>query len=126
VPVRIPAKRDLPLDRALDVGTWNGVFLRDGVRQDGNVAAVEEVEDAMVDPASPGAQLVDVVPEIVGLRSPEGMTFTCEAEDTRDALRVGVFVSLPKAAEKGEDRYITPNLSVEDDGGCRQRSRSRL
>src|SRR5437016_5972166 len=65
---RISTKCRLSSHRAVDVGAGNLVFLRQAVGKDRNVAAVEKIEEPILDVSHFGTQFVDLVTKKIGLR----------------------------------------------------------
>ena len=63
----------------VDFSRRNGTVFHKAVRQDRGRSAVEEVKHPVVDALQPDAELIDVVPQIIGLGSPQLMAKVLQA-----------------------------------------------
>ena len=65
VPGRVGFKIHFPFERAVEFGRWNRIFFGDRVTEDGDRAAMEEIQDSKMDVAVFGAQFIDAVAQVI-------------------------------------------------------------
>jgi hypothetical protein len=82
---------------------------------DRNSPAVKEVKQPVVDRPRPNSQLIDIVPQIVRLRSSKFVTKERQASDGRAAFVVGFGIARIDFIQSIKDRRISWPCLVEDD-----------
>ncbi len=91
------------LDRDVDLTAGHLCLLGDRVRDDGDLLAREEVQDAIVDGSEADAKFVDAVSEQIGLRAAKLVAESFETLQADHALGEGLFLALAEVLEEVED-----------------------
>jgi len=99
---------------AFDVCRGHSVLLRQGVTEDGTLLVVEEVQDAVIDAATLGPQLVDTVSQVIGCGAPQFVSHVSKSLDRGAAACVRDFVSSPQLLQEIDDWNITERLLIEN------------
>ena len=75
-----------PFNRAFDLQLWHFALLGQSVRDHDGVGPVKKVEDAIMHTRERRPQLVDSVPEQIGNRPPQFVSFRLEPREIRQTL----------------------------------------
>jgi len=109
--LRVREEAFLSLDCELNVLLRHlGLLLRETVGKNYGFSLVEEVEQAVVDASVFRAKLVDVISEVIGLRTQELVAEFAESFDANDAFVLG---RVRQTLEPSEKRDTSILLSVE-------------
>ena len=109
----------LPRDGPVHVGRGHGFLLGQRVDQERHVAAVKEVQDAVIHTAHAAPQLVDAVPQQVRARSSHLVTHRLQPLDRGLALHPRPAVPTVELHQPFEHRHVAGGLLIEDHVGLR-------